>query len=126
MRTTSAFFGLLLAFPTVAHAQTPVNAGFRCLSEDGQVKAFNIDLKKRRYTEGDGMKKIESASETTITLRSFFGQSEYGFLTSSLKLNRKTLVLTEFVSASGLNKSKTTIYQCYLRPPIDFTEGTKF
>lgn len=116
----------MLGFSTVAHSQTPVSAGFRCLSDDGQVRAFNIDLKKRRYTEGDGMKKIESATETTITLRTFYVQSEYGFLSSSLKLDRKTLILTDFVSASGLNKSKTTTYQCFMQPPIDFSEGTKF
>lgn len=108
-------------------AATPTESGFVCLSSDGQQKSFNVNLKKKRYDDGNGKKRIESASETTITFRTFINSDPtYGVMSSSLKLDRRTLVLTESFSATGINRSKTTEYQCYMRPSIDFSEGVKF
>lgn len=118
---------LVAGLSATASAQVPPKTGFVCLSPDGQQKSFNVELKKKRYDDGSGNKRVESASETTITFHSFISTDPtYGAMSSSLKMDRRTLVLTEAFFASGLNRSKTTIYQCYMRPPIDFSAGVKF
>jgi len=119
---------LFLAFAFLAAAQDQA-AGFTCTAADGSVKRLNIDLKRGRYDDGDGAKKLDRITDTKITLRGpnpDMVVTPVGPIMSSLELDRMTLVLTDQLLVPDRNTNRTTTYQCQTGPVIDFKAGRRF
>jgi len=126
------FATIALLSAGAALAAKPVKGtGFTCTAADGDVKRFNIDLKKGRYDAGGGSKDLYGVNDTGIEIE---GPNRYlavdsggiGPVFHSLVLDRATLVLTDHTSIPNRNIRRDTTYQCVMGPIIDFTAGRQF
>ena len=115
-----------------AFAERPVQGtGFTCQTGTGEMRRFNIDLKKRRYDAGEGTKKIGAITDTKITLEAqnpdLMGDNGgLGPVFHTLELNRASLILTDQTIMPSKGTNRTIEYQCVIVGPIDFTLGRKF
>ena len=126
MRCMSIFI-LICAVPV--HAATNEQAGFDCAAADGSEMRLNIDLKKRRFDDGDGWKALHQITETQITIRGpnpDLLTTPMGPVFVSLTLDRATLVLTDQSIIPDRNVNRTVRYQCAKGAIIDFTAGRQF
>jgi len=118
---------MLAPAPTWAADATPT--GFTCTAADGSVKRLNIDLKRSRYDDGQGTKRLYRVTDTTITLRGPNPdtiETPLGPILSTLELDRTSLVLTDQTLAPDRNVNRTTTYQCQTGPAHDFKAGRRF
>ncbi len=109
-------------------AKSANETGFECKASDGQVKRFNIDLKRKRYDAGDGVSALYAITETKITLE---GPNRYMAddpdpYFHSLVLDRKSLILTDEVLMPSQNIKRVIAYQCTMVTLIDFAQGRQF
>ena len=122
---------LLILFAVPVAAQDKAAAGFTCSSASGATKLMNIDLRKRKFDEGTGFQKIPEANATTIVLRRS-GPETLGDnaglvpMFENLSLDRRTLVLTHWLSAPRSDLNRSVSYQCVMGPLINFSAGVKF
>ena len=103
--------------------------GFECLSSDGTVRRFNIDLKKSRFDEGSGFQRLNKVTDTVITLKGpnpDLLYSPMGPVLASLELNRQTLLLTDQLIVPDKQINRVAQFQCVTRAAIDFKAGQKF
>lgn len=122
---------LLFALAMFASAPDRGLTGFTCTAGDGTVKRFNIDLKRRRYDAGEGVKEIDAITDTKVTLA---GPNPYlvssttgmGPIIASLTLDRTSLILTDQTLVPDRNTNRTTQYQCEIVAPINFKAGRRF
>jgi hypothetical protein len=127
MRRLSIFLWLMAAVP--ANAAANEQAGFICTATDGSTMRINIDLKKRRFDDGNGWKALHQVTDTLITLRGpnpDMISTPMGPVFASLALDRATLVLTDQTLVPDRNISRTVQYQCAKVAPIDFKAQQKF
>lgn len=127
--------GAVLALTTssAANAERPVQGtGFVCTGDDSAVKRINIDLKRKRWDEGDGLKELDSITDTKITLRGinpFLASGENGGMGpvfSSLTLDRASLILHDDIAIPNRGVNRKTEYLCQMGAPVDFTAGRQF
>lgn len=96
------------------------------------MKRINIDLKRGRYDDGAGATRLDSITDTIITIKSSSpfllqgGSLGMGPIVSSLVLDRTSLVLTDQLLVPDRNIRRITHYQCVMSGPIDFTVGRRF
>ena len=109
-------------------SKSPIT-GFECLSSDGTVRRFNIDLKKSRFDEGSGFQRLNKVTDTVITLKGpnpDLLYSPMGPVLASLELNRQTLLLTDQLIVPDKQINRVAQFQCVTRAAIDFKAGQKF
>lgn len=117
----------LISSPTYA-AKSSGGAGFTCTSSEGLVRRFNVDLKKERYDDGEGVKPLYRVSDTKIELEGpnpFIVAGPNPFF-HTLALDRISLMLTDEVVEPQRGLRRETRYQCVMGPIVDFSVGRKF
>ena len=124
--------GVLLFLSSPAFSAKPVQgSGFICTDALGTVRKLNIDLQRRRYDVGEGVRHVAAINDTTIILDAgnpdLLGDNGgLGPILRSLTLDRTSLVLTDQTAMPARGTNRTLSFQCAITEPIDFAEGRKF
>lgn len=103
--------------------------GLECRSPDSLEKRFNLDLKRGRYDEGEGWRRVSEISDTRVVIRGpnpDMLHTPYGPVFASSVLDRVTLALTDETLIPDRGIERRVDYQCRIVPMIDFKAGRAF
>lgn len=120
---------VLLAFSSpVSAAKRLEGTGFTCTASDGSVRRLNIDLRKSRYDDGEGVKNLYRVTDTKIEIE---GPNRYMAADPdpyfhTIDLDRSSLIMTDRVLEPKRGIRRETLYQCIIGPLIVFSAGQKF
>lgn len=114
--------------PALAKGRSGVT-GFTCTAENGETKRLNVDLKRGRYDQGEGEKRLARVTDSTIVIdgpNSDLMRTPMGPVLRTVSLDRTTLVLTDETLIPDRAINRTASYQCAMGPAVDFSIGRRF
>lgn len=114
--------------PALAKGRSGVT-GFTCTAKNGETKRLNVDLKRGRYDQGEGKKRLARVTDGTIVIDApnpDLMRTSMGPVLRTVSLDRTTLVLTDETLLPDRSINRTTSYQCAMGPAVDFTAGRRF
>lgn len=121
--------GLVVASePALAKARSSFT-GFTCTAENGGTRRLNVDLKRGRYDQGEGERRLARVTDSTIVIDApnpDLMTTPMGPVLRTISLDRTSLVLTDETVIPDRSINRTTVYQCAMGPAIDFTVGRRF
>ena len=108
--------------PALAKGRSGVT-GFTCTAKNGETKRLNVDLKRGRYDQGEGKKRLARVIDAP---NPDLMRTSMGPVLRTVSLDRTTLVLTDETLIPDRSINRTTSYQCAMGPAVDFTAGRRF